>query len=435
MWFKRFLVALVTISLVGCNATSGFVKSDSTGSGFIVGPSTSTEAEEKEKREIIAKPAVKLDVVIPIFDPGITQENEEKIWPELRRAEATSFAWMLKAALEKTESFGAVRVTPNRNATAEIYVIGKIVESTGEDVEITLMVSDISGRDLIKGSRIGGFGFASQFVGDSLSAKSFSHTVEEKYLNNIRNKEKNGYAPLFEEAANYIEELVIKVPADRGEELKTIADIRFATSLSNDAFAENLDASGDEVKLIKMPSAADPTFQKVRTLRVRDQMFVDTLQNEYGNFNDKLANTHRVWQEQVLKESEARSEARKKAVGQAIGAVALIGLAVLSAQASANSSQNYDASGATLGAAGAVVAGVAGIEMIKNTFHTMDEAGVHTDLIEELGDSIDVEVAPQVVEFEKSQEKLVGDASQQFKQWREFLKRIYELEQTPNIQL
>jgi hypothetical protein len=435
MWFKRFLVALVTISLVGCNATTGFIKGSSTGSGFIVGPSTSTEAEEKENKEMVAKPAVKLDVVIPIFDPGITKENEEKIWPELRRAEATSFAWMLKAALEETESFGAVRVTPNRNATAEIYVIGKIVESTGEDVEISLMVSDISGRDLIKGSRIGGFGFASQFVGDSLSAKSFSHTVEEKYLNNIRNKEKDGYAPLFEEAAKYIEELVIKVPADRGEELKTIADIRFATSLSNDAFAENLDASGDEVKLIKMPSAADPTFQKVRTLRVRDQMFVDTLQNEYGNFNDKLSNTHRVWQEQVLKESEARSEARKKAVGQAIGAVALIGLAVLSAQASADASQNYDATGATLGATGAVIAGVAGIEMIKNTFHTMDEAGVHTDLIEELGDSIDVEVAPQVVEFEKSQEKLVGDASQQFKQWREFLKRIYELEQTPNIQL
>ncbi len=50
-----------------------------------------------------------------------------------------------------------MRVTPDRSATAAIYVMGRIAESKGHQVEIDLAVADISGRDLV--DEKGGFGF------------------------------------------------------------------------------------------------------------------------------------------------------------------------------------------------------------------------------------------------------------------------------------
>ena len=46
-----------------------------------------------------------------------------------------------------------------------------------------------------------------------------------------------------------------------------------------------------------------------------------------------------------------------------------------------------------------------------------------------------MELAPQVIKFEKETVKLTGDAKDQFQQWREFLKKIYALESTPDTKL
>ena len=57
------------------------------------------------------------------------------------------------------------------------------------------------------------------------------------------------------------------------------------------------------------------------------------------------------------------------------------------------------------------------------------------DSIKELGDSIDAELAPNVIEFENKTIELSGNAKQQFIEWRNFLKKMYELEKTPDVQL
>jgi hypothetical protein len=85
--------------------------------------------------------------------------------------------------------------------------------------------------------------------------------------------------------------------------------------------------------------------------------------------------------------------------------------------------------------AGAVVAGVGGAAMLSKSFQTSDEAKIHRDALNELGQSVDVEMAPQVVQFEEKTVKLTGDAKEQFGQWREFLKQVYAVERTPETAL
>jgi hypothetical protein len=115
----------------------------------IIGPKFSSFFDPKRMAKIDPDKK-KLEVIVPVFDPGLTAEaekySEEGIWPELRRAEANRFAYKLKTALEDTNAFGAVRVTPDNTATGDLYVLGKIVESNGEKIEIEIKLVDITGK-------------------------------------------------------------------------------------------------------------------------------------------------------------------------------------------------------------------------------------------------------------------------------------------------
>ncbi len=74
-------------------------------------------------------------------------------------------------------------------------------------------------------------------------------------------------------------------------------------------------------------------------------------------------------------------------------------------------------------------------QMLGESFKTSKEAEVYRDALSELGQSIDLELAPQVIKFEKETVELTGDAAKQFAQWRNFLKQIYQAEATPELLL
>ena len=86
----------------------------------------------------------------------------------------------------------------------------------------------------------------------------------------------------------------------------------------------------------------------------------------------------------------------------------------------------------TVASVGAITAGAV---LLSDSAQNYKESDFHHETLMELGRSVDIEVAPQVIEFEEKTIELTGDATAQFNQWRAALKRIYAEEQTPNIQL
>ncbi len=187
-----------------------------------------------------------------------------------------------------------------------------------------------------------------------------------------------------------------------------------------------------EYSLVRKPSDEDPMLQRVRAIRVRDQLFVDGLQDNYASFSEQMNESYLMWQKQSLLETQAEREAGRKAIGQAVGGVFLIGLAVLSAVAGARSnSSGSSAAGAT----GAIIGGMAGTSLLSESFKTSDEAKVHRESLNELGQSVDLALSPQVIAFEKESVQLTGDAREQFMQWRAFLQKIYSEEMTPDVQM
>lgn len=411
----NFFRKTVTLLVICTFFLSSCVTNNQSNTSLRVGPSLSSSYDKTDvDNQQIVMP--KLDVIIPVFDSGLPEDTkdyeDEGIWPELRRAEASRFAYKLKEALDATGQFGAVRVTPDQTATGDLYILGKIEKSNGEDVAIDLEVVDISGK--------------------SWMDKSYEHEVVQAFHNNLRNKGKDPYDPVFEKAAQDIADELKSHSANDLDELQYLTNMRFGANFSEEAFRPYMKMERGKLQLVSKMSEDDPMYRRVVAIRTRDQMFVDSLQENYAHFSEKMNESYMMWQEQSLLEIQAEREANKEAAAKAAGGVLLIGLAVLAAVVGARSD---NAGGAAAGATGAVVGGMVGAGLLQDSFKTSEEAKVHRDAINELGQSVDMELAPQVIKFEKETVKLTGDAKEQFHQWREFLKEIYAHESTPDVKL
>ncbi len=402
---KKIIAYILIFShiLAGC-ATTG-----SQTDPYKVGPKFSS-SYDKKAIDKIASTTPKLDIIIPVFDPGLSENEEDYeedgIWPELRRAEANRFAYKLKQALDNSNEFGAVRVTPDKTASGDLYVLGKIEESNGQDVEFELNVIDISGKEWID--------------------ETFSHEVEESFYNNNRNRGKDPYEPIFKEAADEIIDALKERNSSELDDLKYIADLRFGASFNDVAFMEYMNTEDEYIELVSMPSDSDPLFQRVMAIRVREQLFVDKLQQNYLSFSQHMNNSYLVWQEASFTEMQLRQEAKKEGIYKTIGGVLLIALAI-AAGVSGDSNVALDTA--------AILGGMGGAVLISSGFKSREEEEIHQDALNELGESINLELESQVISFEDQTVELTGNIQQQFMQWREFLKRIYEQESTPNMEL
>ena len=400
------LLASCTLLLAACASPGG----GSAGGVPAVGPSLlSPAAENGDARE--PWQGTRLDVIVPVFDPGLPDDPDDYgkkgIWPELRRAEANRFAIDMKGALQDTGVFGAVWVSPDRAATGDLYVLGSIRKSNGEDVKIDVQVVDVAGK--------------------RWAAKSYSHRVREHFHRDPRNAGRNPYAPVFEEAARDVAELVRRKKSRDLETLRATSELRFAAAFSEEAFGGYLERSGSRFKLAGLPDGNDPMLARIRAIRVQDQLFMDRMQTHYEAFAGRMQSSYAVWQEQSLAEAKAAREASGKALGQTILGGVLVGLG---AAAAISNDDNSIAKGL-----GSVAGIAAGSVLLAEGFQTRSEAKVHREALAELGSSLDLELAPRVVAFEGRTVELTGDAREQYVQWRDFLRRIYAEEATLERQL
>lgn len=386
---SRFLIYLIILThvLTGCATTSsGSLKT---------GPQLASAQEQNKE---IPYQGVKLDVIIPVFSPGLSDSaaeyEEEGIWPELRRAEANRFAYKLKTALDESGKFGAVRVAPNSTASGDLFAVGEIIESNGQELEFSLRVVDASGKQWLN--------------------ETIDHEVGEGFYKNPRNDGKDPYDPAFDKAAQAIIEALLKQKQSELAQMQNINDLRFAASFNEQAFKEYLDTSGQQIKLVSMPSDADPMFERVKSIQVREQLFVDNLQQNYSAFSQQMDDSYLAWQEASATEMQLRKEAKTKSIWKMIGGAVLIGAAVAAATSGSSNDPRFGRDLAT------VAGGIGGAVLISSGFKSREEAKFHQEALNELGESVNLEMAPQVMTYEEESVELTGDIDEQFRQWRAF---------------
>lgn len=70
----------------------------------------------------------------------------------------------------------------------------------------------------------------------------------------------------------------------------------------------------------------------------------------------------------------------------------------------------------------------AGGTLIKSGLERRAEASMHSAALEELGQSLEADITPQVIELEDRTVQLSGTVEDQYAQWREILADIYATE-------
>lgn len=345
-----------------------------------------------------------LDVVIPVFDPGIGDDyqeiDEQGIWPQLRRAEANRFALMTKKALQSTKAFGNISLVPTPQATADLYIIGRILESNSETIALEIEILDISGRrwDKLK----------------------FKHNVDDDFFK--KNIDADPYQPVFTAIAEHVFALLKRKSEAKKTTIKRITEMRFAQSFSPEAFSKYLseDRYG-HVGLDGLPSTEDPMLNRVAPLRVQEQLFFDRLQTQYEGFSRKTDDSYRLWQQQTLSYMKAARQSSNKSLLKGVAGGAAILLAILAATSGSSDIAHV---GTQLGT-------MLGSHLIKESMKDGAEAKVHYAAIDEMGESLDIEMDAHVISIQDKTIELTGTAQQQYKQWKQHLKRIYLLENTP----
>lgn len=345
-----------------------------------------------------------LDVGIVEFDPGIEKDKaNDFIYPDIRKAEARYVPYHLKSTLERAGYWGAVRVLPSAEAHTDLYVTGKIIASDGEQAAVNYTATDVTGRVW------------------------FERTYKTKTGRNSYSRRRefadDPYQNVYNEFANDLVVVLNEMPDEDVAAIRSVAEMRFMVDLAPTVYGDFLaeDKKG-RITMQRLPADNDPMANRLRKIRERDHLFIDTLNEHYANFYYGIAIPYQGWREAAREEIINYKEMRRSALIRQIA-----GVVVVAGAFSADTSRENNASGRAQRAL-ANMAAYSGLEAIKSGFNIRAEANLHKESISELADSFSTEAADMVVSVRGQTRRLSGTAEAQYDQWRKLLREIYQAE-------
>jgi len=343
-----------------------------------------------------------LDVGVTVFDPGIDEIDEDdldRISPEIRNAEARYAPYLLAETLQRSGNWGVVRVLPNETTTMDVYLHGQILQSDGEGMVVDVTVRDSSGAIWY--------------------TKTYEEHISKFNYEPTQRQANDPFQVVYNSIANdLLAWRKSRVGEERIREIRTISELQFARNFAPQLFEQYLSVDNRGIAHVaRLPAENDPAMQRILEIRQRDNLFVDTVQDYYATYARQMRVPYDSWRQQsyqaTMELDQLESAARRRFIGGAAAIVAGI--------AGATSSNAAVQTGGLVGVG-------AGAYMIKSGFDKNAEAQIHIAALQELGESLEREVAPKAIELDDRTVMLTGTVEQQYSQWRELLIEIYEAE-------
>jgi hypothetical protein len=350
-----------------------------------------------------------LDVGVRLLDENVPKDEKtqekERIFPDVRRAEARFIAMQMRNTLEGTGHWGQVRVMPADADALDVHVSGKILESTGAVLRLEVTVSDATNR----------VWFRKQYVqpADTRSYKDNSGRPRDPF--------QNFYSTLANDMLAYRQQLAASDLAT----VRRVSELRFASELAPFAFKDYIGADKKGMyRVTRLPADDDPLFVRMDRIRERDYALLDTINEHYALFAENMSDPYTNWRRYSYDEIEAQDDAKRQSLTRKLlGAAAIIGGLVAGTE-----TNTY------VGQAAATAAIFGGAYAIKSGFDKGAEVKMHSDSLKQLGESFQAEVQPMVVEVEGRTLQLKGTADEQYHEWRRLLKELYENETGTPVQ-
>ena len=383
---------------VGCIAVSA--------TGCSVNEVIKAEETELQVATSPVEESLLLDIGIVEFDTGLTESNDPEdtgVYSEIRNAEARYIPYHLKQTLQGTGHWGAVRVIPSREAFTDVTVSGQIEESDGEFVTIAITVEDARGQT-----------WYTRTYETQTGISSYSPN---------RDRRQDPYQKVFNDIANDIYAFVNQIEAGEVQRIRQVSELMFFKDMSPLAYSDYLETSENGItSVVRLPAENDPAVDRLRQIRERDRLVVDTLNEHYANFYYGIAIPYHDWRKTSREESVNYRQVKRSATLQTLmGVAVLAGSVAMDTDSSSSSKRRMQRSLQHIGIN-------QGVEQIFAGVTRRKEAKIHIEAIKELSESFGSEAAPMVIEVEGEQRRLTGTAASQYEDWRRLLRDIYEAE-------
>lgn len=347
-----------------------------------------------------------LDVGIVEFADGVPDSNDPDdsgVWGDIRSAESRYLAYHLKNTMQGTGHWGAVRVIPSRSAFTDIVISGEIEKSDGEYIVLRITVADATGQHWYE--------------------KSYSAQTGVSSYSEHRDRRQDPYQKVFNDISNDLHSYASQLPAREVSQIRQVSELQFFADMSPSAYGEHLQTDKDGIySIARLPAENDPSVARLRQIRERDRLVVDTLNEHYANFYYGIAIPYSAWRKTSREESINVRQVRRSAALQTLaGVVVLAGSLAMDTDSSSSSKRRVNRSLQNIGIS-------EGFNRIMGGFTRRSESQLHVEAIRELSESFGSEAAPMVIEIAGETRRLTGTAAAQYESWRRLLRQIYEAE-------
>ena len=211
--------------------------------------------------------ATRLNVSVAMFDPGIPADRSThrdlQVFPRVRKIEALYLPFVLRETLVRKNTWGAVRVVPETDIAAELFVTGIIVSSDGETLQLRVHAVDASGRVWVDQVFAGAL---HQNLYDQVAASLVAarDVLDEKALRNV------------------IE----------------ISLLRYAEQLAPAAFDDYLrDEEDGTFSINRLPASNDPMLVRIERIRGVEYIFTDAVDAKFRDLSADIAAVYEVWRD------------------------------------------------------------------------------------------------------------------------------------------
>jgi hypothetical protein len=365
-----------------------------------------------ETRPVEYKPATTAQIEIPAeqrlaitiveLDPGLPEAEEtaeEKIGvpADVRRAESRYIAYHMKETLEQTAQWGPVRVVPTDRAGSELVMTGEILHSDGERLTLDVRVTDASGR---------------VWIDRKFDGRADSGTYSDGQVMN-----RDPFQNIYNDVANALLAVRAGLTSDELVKVRQVAELRFAGDLSPESFGDHVQQQRrGGYQVVRLPADGDPMMTRMRAIRDRDLLFVDTLNEYYAGFYRDMEEPYDSWRKYSYDEALALRELKAAARWRKlVGAAAVVGSVMMESES-------------RTGDLAQDVMLIGGIELFRQGIQISKEAKMQADVLAELGTSFGQEIQPAVVDVAGETRRLEGSATTQYAEWRKLMREIYEAE-------
>ncbi len=312
------------------------------------------------------------DIGVQVFTSASTPEaGAAPAFPTVRKAETLLLPSLLARTLQAGGAFGVVRVVPDDSQRLPLLVSGEILASDLAllDLRITLRGAD---------ERV-------------IFQQRYRDTAREADYPAQAGGEP--FADLYRRVANDLRAAVEELSEAQLTTLSRLALLRFGAGLAPASFSAYIaEGEGGEVNLVAYPSEDDPMLARLRRLRRQDDLFVDAVDEQYGDLLDSVGESYDLWRSYVF-ELETYGASYRQSAAQ----------------------RGSDARRGTF----------ASMQQVYATFRKVKLQ--EEDLLDVVS-GFDGEALDTVMEVDDGVFRLSGSVEERYRQWRDILTRIYRLE-------